>query len=161
MLWSACKHFAQSADVYVVSRNELDTYFENIFHIKADYTKPEEFLKIIKDNFKNKDFPERIVLWIHSTGDEAVSLLLNYIISNHPKTKIFHIKGSGNFNPSKAGNIIISNVNYFEIILGFILRNDTSRWLTNEEISSGVVEAIESEKKNFTIGIAEPWELHP
>ncbi len=161
MLWNACKHFSQSTNVYVVSRNEFDTSYDSIFHIKADYTKPEEFLNKIKDNFKNKIFPERIALWIHSTGDEAVNLLLVYIVSTHPKSKIFHIKGSGNFNPSKAGKIIISNINYFEIILGFILRNDISRWLTNKEISSGVVDAVESERKSFTIGVTEPWEKHP
>src|SRR5437868_883547 len=128
MLFDACMHFAQSSNVYVVSRNDLDTDYENIFHIKADYSKPEEFLKIITDTFNDKKFPEKIIIWMHSTGDDALELILNYIIQNHPQTKMFHIKGSGNFNPSKAGKIIISNINYFEIILGFILRNDTSRW---------------------------------
>ncbi|CAN5447403.1 short-chain dehydrogenase [soil metagenome] len=161
MLLDACKHFAHSEIVYVVSRNELSSDYKNIFHIKADYTNPDEFLKAIKECFKNRVFPQRVILWIHSTGDEAVYLLLNFIFLTHPKTKIFHIKGNGNFNPSKAGKIIVSNINYFEIILGFTLRNDSSRWLTNEEISAGVIEAVKSEKKSFTIGVTEPWDKHP
>ena len=161
MLLDACKHFAQSNNVYVVSRHELDTAYENIFHIKADYTKPEEFLKIITESFKNKKFPEKIIVWIHSTGDDTIDLLFKYIISNHPHIKVFHIKGSGNFNPSNARKIILQNINYFEIILGFILRNDASRWLTNEEISAGVIEAVNIERESFTIGVTEPWEMHP
>ena len=161
MLLDACKYFAQSNNVYVVSRHELDTAYENIFHIKADYTKPDEFLKIIADTFKNKNFPGKMIIWVHSSGDDALDLLLNYVISNYPDTKFFHIKGSGNFNPSNAGKIILQNINYFEIILGFILSNDASRWLTNEEISTGVVEAVGKEEKSFTIGVTEPWEMHP
>ena len=36
-----------------------------------------------------------------------------------------------------------------------------SRWLTDEEISSGVLKAIEEDKERFVIGVTEPWSKKP
>ena len=161
MLWEACKHFALENNVYAASRNSINLNEENIFHIKADYTRTDEFTKIILNAFEKKEFPSKIIIWMHASGDESLNVLLDHVITNRPDTKIFHIKGSGNFNPSKVAEIIISSINYFEIFLGFILGNGTSRWLTHEEISKGVIEAVEKEFKTYTIGVTEPWEKHP
>jgi hypothetical protein len=45
--------------------------------------------------------------------------------------------------------------------LGFIIENGHSRWLTHEEISAGVIQAICTKKPVTQVGLLEPWEMRP
>ncbi|WP_211316774.1 hypothetical protein [Oceanobacillus arenosus] len=53
------------------------------------------------------------------------------------------------------------NCQYHQVQLGFIIEKDHSRWLTNEEISNGVIEAINQKEDVHTVGIIEPREIRP
>ncbi|WP_160314251.1 hypothetical protein [Bacillus sp. 522_BSPC] len=50
---------------------------------------------------------------------------------------------------------------YYQVQLGFVTEGSRSRWLTNKEISDGIIEAIKKKKKILTIGQIEPWDKHP
>ncbi|WP_244527775.1 hypothetical protein [Virgibacillus chiguensis] len=50
---------------------------------------------------------------------------------------------------------------YYQIRLGFVIEEDQSRWLTNKEISDGVIKAIKNKNRITTIGQLEPWEKRP
>lgn len=43
-----------------------------------------------------------------------------------------------------------------KIILGFIVEGKTSRWLTNDEISSGVIDAVKKDSLEYIIGTLTP-----
>lgn len=51
---------------------------------------------------------------------------------------------------------------YHAVILGFVLLpGGQSRWLTNSEISQGVLDAIAAEAKRHIVGTVEPWSRRP
>lgn len=50
---------------------------------------------------------------------------------------------------------------YREVMLGFVPLGTGSRWLTNEEISDGVIDAVGTDGERSIVGVVEPWELRP
>lgn len=48
-----------------------------------------------------------------------------------------------------------------QVVLGFKVEDGRSRWLTNEEISGGVLEAIRDDRLHTIIGQVEPWLARP
>ncbi|MBK7159886.1 MAG: hypothetical protein IPH77_15465 [Ignavibacteria bacterium] len=53
------------------------------------------------------------------------------------------------------------NINYKKILLGFVIEDEKSRWLTNTEISNGVIDALKKDEDTFIVGKVEPWEKRP
>jgi len=52
-------------------------------------------------------------------------------------------------------------IDYQAVVLGFVVDNGASRWLNNDEISAGVLSAIDSEKPVAIVGTVEPWSAKP
>lgn len=50
---------------------------------------------------------------------------------------------------------------YHQVQLGFKIEDSHSRWLTNEEISQGVIDSIQHDRLLHTVGTMEPWEKRP
>ncbi len=102
------------------------------------------------------------VAWIHSYADQALVTISNVFSQNSRQWELYHVLGSTR-NPDELCNELagLENCNYHQIQLGFILENHQSRWLTNEEISDGVIEAIQSGKKRHIVGQLEPWDKRP
>ena len=50
---------------------------------------------------------------------------------------------------------------YRQVLLGFVPEGDGARWLTNDEISAGVLAAIDEDTALFRIGVTRPWSLRP
>ena len=74
--------------------------------------------------------------------------------------RLFHVKGSRRYFNDKTIQIP-NNCNYRKVFLGFIIENEHSRWLTHDEISSGVIFQIHSDQSSGIIGQIEPYELRP
>ena len=78
------------------------------------------------------------------------------------KSNIFMILGRFEANPHekmKIFNITFErfvNLVYRKIILGFVVDDERSRWLTDIEISNGVMDAIVREQDSYIIGKVEP-----
>lgn len=53
------------------------------------------------------------------------------------------------------------NIIYKKVILGFVIEDEASRWLTDTEISNGVIDAVINDKDIFTVGKVEPWKKRP
>jgi hypothetical protein len=47
------------------------------------------------------------------------------------------------------------------VVLGFVVENGKSRWLGGDEISSGVLAAIQSGEPLKVVGTLEPWGAKP
>ncbi len=52
-------------------------------------------------------------------------------------------------------------IDYQAVLLGFVVEQGRSRWLANDEISSGVFAALESGSAFSIVGTVEPWSAHP
>lgn len=175
MLKEVCLYFAKhSFSVSVIAGNQsgLNKVIESkgehgfINPIKVDYTDYKPLEEKIKSAIDNYGKIETAVCWIHSTAPEAPFIVADVLNIQNIKCKYFHILGSANVEPhgqnikfemsiSKYENII-----YRKIILGFIVEEETSRWLTDAEISNGVIDAVNNDRDTFIVGTVEPWEKH-
>ncbi len=54
-----------------------------------------------------------------------------------------------------------SEITYAQVILGFVVEGETSRWLTHEEISAAAIAQMERPVPRLVAGVLEPWERRP
>ena len=55
----------------------------------------------------------------------------------------------------------LEGLDYREIVLGFRIDGEGSRWNSNEEIAAGVIEAVERDLTDHVVGVVRPWEMNP
>lgn len=92
--------------------------------------------------------PELIVGWIHSTSPEAPLIVANYCsndfydVVSHDGAKPDHLSRQ------REKVIKAKGIKYHRVILG----HKGNRWLTDQEISDGVYEAIKTGRDEFMVG---------
>lgn len=137
----------------------------NLDPIQVDYTDYEKLRTEIDLSVERYGSISLVVSWIHSTAPEASSIIANLINSQKEEFRFFDVLGSASADPSKENRLPdfanLEFIKYRQIILGFIYGEDNSRWLTDEEISSGVLKAIEEDTVRSVIGVTEPWDRRP
>ncbi len=92
------------------------------------------------------------VCWIHSSAPEALQTVAAEL-------------GSAAADPTRlprpALDELPPTVSYRQVILGFQIEGNRSRWLTHREISQGVLQAIEDDAEYRVVGVVRPWEMRP
>lgn len=107
------------------------------------------------------------VCWIHSIAPQAPYIVAESIGRGPAVGRYFDVRGSAAADPShpepqrEVGFQQFTYILYRRIILGFVLRNGGSRWLTNDEISTGVLQAIERDAALYVVGTVQPWSARP
>lgn len=102
------------------------------------------------------------VAWIHSSAIDAPLVIAELVTG-----KFFHVRSASASQPDFQDpfDVIsikaLSDIEYYQIILGFVLENGAARWLTNQEIAQGVIAAMKEPCASGTIGITEPWQSRP
>ncbi|HYF80666.1 MAG TPA: short-chain dehydrogenase [Symbiobacteriaceae bacterium] len=110
---------------------------------------------------------ETAVIWIHSTAPDAPLTVARAVGGAGRPCALFHVLGSAAADPSRpnpgrrAQFEALSNLRYHEVILGFQIGPFGSRWLTDVEISEGVLNAMRSGAVRSIVGVVEPWESRP
>lgn len=138
-----------------------------IHPVSVDYRRNDCFMKEV-ERAKSLYGPIRLaVVWIHATAPESPYDLASHLNHTELSCDYYHVLGSSTANPSKQDESRIkrfrryAHIYYHEVILGFILENNGSRWLTNREISQGVIEAIQAKAECTVVGVVEPWSMRP
>ncbi|MFB5084679.1 short-chain dehydrogenase [Symbiobacterium thermophilum] len=105
------------------------------------------------------------VCWIHSTAPEALGVVAAEIGRGGEPCRLFHVRGSAAADPTRlprpALEALPPNVAYRQVILGFQIEGERSRWLTHGEISQGVLQAIADDAEYHVVGVVRPWERRP
>lgn len=176
MLKEVCLYFARhGCTVSVIARNQ--NRFNQLIESKSeygfinpirvdysDYNLLEEKLKSAIDHYGKI---ETAVCWIHSTAPDAPYIIADVLNCQNLSCKYFHVLGCEFSLPTEKNNNLhftferFVNIIYKKIILGFVIEDNRSRWLTNMEIGNGVIDAINIGKDTFTIGRVEPREKKP
>ncbi|MEI3614975.1 short-chain dehydrogenase [Pseudogracilibacillus sp. SO30301A] len=103
-----------------------------------------------------------VVAWIHSTAPDALGIIAKEVSGSEKIWELFHVLGSStDLNKIKRGVTMPKGCIYYQIRLGFVIKDNRSRWLTNKEISDGVIASIKKRNKIRTVGQIEPWEKRP
>lgn len=107
------------------------------------------------------------VCWIHSTAPDALEQIAGVIEASSVRCRLFHVRGRATANPAEKAKQLPAwlascpHIQYRQVILGFVVEPWGSRWLTHEEISGGVLEAVESDVLFHIVGTVEPWSMRP
>ncbi|MBZ0201835.1 MAG: hypothetical protein K8I03_02330 [Ignavibacteria bacterium] len=177
MLGGAAIHLLNNYDhVTVIARGEegfkklssdAEENSSKLNFLRIDYNNYKELTDGILECIKNKGPVELTISWIHSTAQLAPMLAAKIINETSTDCRFFEVMGSSNINPETYSRgrdknfSVFSNLEYHKVILGFVTDGSNSRWLTNKEISGGVMYAIEEDLKEFTVGVVTPWSLRP
>lgn len=102
-----------------------------------------------------------VVSWIHAIAPQALGTI-DEAVSAHAagEWRLYHVRGSATAIPKEPANVS-PNCRYRQIFLGFVLTPYGSRWLTNDEIASGVIAAIQHDQLESVVGTLEPWDKRP
>lgn len=107
------------------------------------------------------------VCWIHSTAPHALEQIAGVIEGSRVPCRLFHVRGSAAANPAEKAKQLPAwledcpHVQYRQVILGFVVEPWGSRWLTHEEISGGVLTAVQNDAAFHIVGTVEPWSMRP
>jgi nucleoside-diphosphate-sugar epimerase len=129
----------------------------------ADYSSEALFLSAVQASSKSLSAFDLVIVWMHASGDASLHALVDWLNESKVQSRFFHILGSSVADPSTTGSSRSPHQNllYRKVILGFQREDGTSRWLTDDEISAGVIKAIESDAKETIVGVVRPWSLRP
>lgn len=170
MLSKVTEYLAGKYDtVSAISRDEkkINPNLKNINPLIVDYTYYKFLSKSLQSAVEKFGNIELVVSWIHSTAPLAPNIIAEKLNSYNTPLRFFDILGSAYANPSlntlEREEKLKENKNllYRRIILGFKIEGNSSRWLTNDEISSGVIEAITNDEEEKIVGIVSPWDKRP
>ncbi|GGH78078.1 hypothetical protein JOD43_000885 [Pullulanibacillus pueri] len=105
----------------------------------------------------------KLVLWMHREVAETIPKILCHIDQlNQENWALYHVKGSRASRPGQNWTPLLpKGCRYHDIILGFKQENGISRWLSNREISEGVIQAIQCGHERTIVGQVEPWNQRP
>lgn len=114
----------------------------------------------------------RAVVWVHmNEAPNAPGIIADALESLNEgqgePVDYFHVLSSRTARPDKAmaerleGLRSRKGLNYKTVLLGFKVEGDVSRWLSDAEISNGVLRAMAERHDNYVVGAIEPWEKRP
>ena len=180
MLYDVCRHLCGSVNIVtVIARNkerlnrlasETIKSVGSINPLSLDYADYEQLKDDLKESIFTNGPVELAICWMHtSKAPEAATITAETIHkqNKHTKCQYYQLLSSATADPSRVKIEISKNFNSFDnidfrtILLGFVTEGETSRWLTDKEICSGVIEAIENDARNSIIGAVEPWNKKP
>jgi glycine/D-amino acid oxidase-like deaminating enzyme len=155
-------------DVVVIARNrerleQLAAQTQGNLHpLALDYRDTVALQTALEAATKERGPFDLAVVWIHSTAPEAP-----FVVARFVHGRYFHVLGSASADPSRPDTerrrrfARFARLDYREVVLGFVVERSRSRWLSHEEISQGVLEAIDTDARHFVVGVLEPWEARP
>jgi hypothetical protein len=138
--------------------------------VAVDYFDERAFAEAVDHVVTGAGVPDLVLGWFHE--DAPALALARQLSALAPEPSIrpidfFHVLASATSDPAANRRTIeadfgaLANLRYHSIVLGFVSSQGASRWLTNEEISSGVIEALESGLPRRTVGTTTPWAERP
>jgi hypothetical protein len=154
--------------VSVIGRNQqnlrkLIDINPDIIPISVDYNHERQFRSCINNSVASQGPYESVVAWIHNNDKKIIQIIESEIRrTSSMEWSLYHVLGSSsNLEDIRKELASIENCKYHQIQLGFIIENSQSRWLTNDEISDGVIYGIRSKLKKHLVGTLMPWNQRP
>ncbi|MFF2529317.1 short-chain dehydrogenase [Brevibacillus sp. NPDC058079] len=136
------------------------THPESFHMLPQDYHQTESLREAMAVLVEKRGPMDVVVAWIHSTAPHALSVIVEELSRPEKHWQLLHVCGSGAWrNPpiEPTSEVCI----YRRVVLGFTCTGEHSRWLTNDEIAVGVIDALQATERQIIVGQVEPWEKRP
>lgn len=139
--------------------------------VAVDYDDPGAWTGALQEIEEERGLPELAVVWMHGGSSRASETLLAWLRRREGKCRLVWVLGSAEADPSHLAPPVeglearTSSLRRQDVVLGFVVegapKHPRSRWLTNEEISRGVLLALEEGRTRTIVGQVEPWSMRP
>jgi hypothetical protein len=104
------------------------------------------------------------VAWFHTLKIAAPRRL-----AERTQGRLFQVLGSATGDPSRPDRLLtaaavadgLPSCALRQVVLGFQIEGGRSRWLTDQEISRGVLGAVRADATLSVVGQVEPWSARP
>ncbi len=172
-LWLAGQHKNKIVSVIARSENRLNEVAGEatvsggqIHPLALDY-RDSVRLKAVQEASLEHGEISLVVSWIHGVAPEAHRVIAELLNVQSQPCVWFDVLGSASADPSASMSdreVEFSewkHLLYRSIVLGFIVEESQSRWLTDNEISAGVIQAVGNGVRSSIVGQVQPWERRP
>jgi hypothetical protein len=101
---------------------------------------------------------DTVVAWIHADAGNAPVLVARLVGANGRPFRWFDVVGSGDGDSRSRADArrddlaAVTKLTYHRVVLGRVREDDGFRWLTHEEISRGVLDAIDAARPESIVG---------
>ncbi|HXC56873.1 MAG TPA: hypothetical protein VNU97_16360 [Rhizomicrobium sp.] len=164
MLAGFCRALCDASDrVSVMARNEkrLRAIAPSIDCVPCDYNDGVGLSEILSQI----EPPDLVVAWIHGRAQKARRALADCV---RAEGRFVQVLGSAHGDPTHPERLAEMAqaadglpIDYQAVVLGFVLAGGKARWLNNDEISAGVLAAVQSGAPFSVVGTVEPWSAKP
>lgn len=106
------------------------------------------------------------VCWIHDDAPRALPIIAEALRGQSPPARLFNLVGSAAADPSleKLPNTIAKDfpdIAWRRLVLGFVMRGKSSKWLGHDQICKGTLDAIDHDWEESIVGMTKPWGARP
>lgn len=137
---------------------------ENLHTTVVDYQEPAQLQQALKESVSARGEFDLVVIWMHDEPAVIHQLLKPFLGSASTRCHVVWVLGSAAADPTQSYQPILTcndNSIITEVILGFKVTDNGSRWLTRSEICQGVIYAVINGLSRHIVGVVEPWSAHP
>ncbi|WP_281975814.1 short-chain dehydrogenase [Halobacillus litoralis] len=162
MLSQFTRRMAVAGDhVSVVARNSekmerLEAGLANadmLTKLYVNYDNSEGLREKIRTTVKHNGPIDIVIAWIHTSAPEALQIVIDEVAKPENSVRIFQVLGSRGTPESQRRSLNLpQQIQYRSVILGSVENEDGFRWLTHEEISEGVWDAVTNDYIASVIG---------
>lgn len=131
---------------------------QNINHIVIDYTNDPLLEDQVKKAIETIGPISKVVSW--TPMRQSLETVNTIVGKQKDQWTLYQIKGSRRYF-EKESLLVPVNCEHRSIYLGFIIEDNRSRWLTNQEISEGIIMNIQEDHNESIVGILHPYESRP
>lgn len=153
---------------------EADALPGAIVPLAADYTETDALCASIRQRCSALGAPSVAVAWIHMTAPDAPRRIARELVAAAGEAPVVFVHVLSRLRtrdprdrsvpipcPDEAQLRRADGLSYRQAVLGWVVEPSGPRWLTDDEISAGVIDAIDSGTEVTLIGQTEPVESSP
>jgi hypothetical protein len=135
--------------------------------IALDYRHTAELQSGVRGAIRDLGPVDLVVAWVHDEAGPVPGALVDVALESGEPVQLVQVVGSGAAGPEGSLDGLakrfeaLPQLHYQLVVLGFQRDTAGSRWLTHQEISHGVMAAIDDEHSRYIVGQIEPWALRP
>ncbi|HHG86120.1 MAG TPA: hypothetical protein ENJ82_15330 [Bacteroidetes bacterium] len=148
-------------------KKEAETFIGRINPLQLNYRDQEALTTQLETAIQTHGPLTMVVNWMHAHALESATAIAEILNRTSPICRYFQILptiGGDDQSDHAYYNDPFAHLNkvlYRKVILGFIIEQGMSRWLSKAEIGDGIIDVLQNDKRDVVIGTLEPWEERP